>query len=315
MKVSNQMLYLLGAGLLIFQACTKEVSFKQNEIEQRLVVNGFIEPDSVITVRISGTVAILEDRAPLIDDAIVKLTIDGSFTEELQYLGDGRYSSVSKTAPGSEYAIEVSAPGYPDVKAIDTLPGAVPILEGSKERGNTYDEYGDPHVDIEFVFQDQSGTDFYEFMFLPHHNYTKDDTVYYIGFQWPLYIADPVLKKDSELEYEPFTYVFSDELFEGLKYRMENKFFSMATSGSFVRPVVPEADLRKSFIVLRHVSSAYYQYRKSWIRHSKNQQLGNIFDDPLYVITVGAPKPMYSNIEGGYGIFAAYNTSYYSLER
>lgn len=269
------------------------------------MVNGFIEPDSAITVRISSTVSILEDKAPLVDDAKVELTINGNFTEVLRYLGNGRYSSVSKAVPGAEYAIKASVPGYPAVRAVDTLPIPVPILDGKKERGNTFDEYGDPHVDVEFVFRDPPGTDFYEFMFLPHHNYSIEDSNYYIGFQWHLYIADPTLNKDSELEYEPFTYVFSDGLFEGRKYRMQNKFESSAVSGSFERRVVPVADLDKNFIVLRHVSFAYYQYRKSWIRHSKNQQSGHIFDDPLYVITVGAPIPMYSNIEGGYGIFAA----------
>ena len=29
---------------------------------------------------------------------------------------------------------------------------------------------------------------------------------------------------------------------------------------------------------------------------------------------IGDPTPMYSNVEGGYGIFAAYNQTYYKLE-
>ncbi len=123
--------YIAGVVILLFQSCTKEVSFKQKEVEHRLVVNGLIEPDSLITVRISGTVSILEDKAPQIEDSVVNLSIDGNFSETLQYQGEGMYSSRTRAIPGSSYAIEVSAPGYPDVYAMDTLPVAVPVLGGS----------------------------------------------------------------------------------------------------------------------------------------------------------------------------------------
>ena len=300
--------------MMVLFSCSKEVSFTQKEPEGRLVVNGLIEPDSLITVRISSTVSILEEKAPLIEDAIVDLSIDGSYAETLQYQGEGMYASATGAVPGRVYAIEVSAPGYPVVSATDTLPEAVPILAGSREVGNTYDEYGDPHTDVEMIFRDPPGTDFYEFMFLTQHSQSEDQS-YHVVFQFMVYVADLALKKDSELEYEPFTYVFSDALFDGKTYRMENKFEAAATSGSFLQPVIPEKDYNKEHIVLRHVSHAYYQYRKSWIRHSNNQQTGHFADDPLYVLNVGSPKPMYTNIEGGYGIFAAYNTSWYSLDR
>lgn len=301
--------------MMVLFSCTIEVSFTQKEPEARLVVNGLIEPDSLIRLRISSTVSILEEKAPLIEDAIVHLSIDGSYVETLQYQGEGMYASATGAVPGRIYAIEVSAPGYPGASAKDTLPTAVPILEASSELGNTYDEYGDPHTDVEMVFRDPPGTDFYEFMFLDAHYIRKDTNTYTASYQSPVFIADPALKTDSELEYEPITFVFSDEMFEGQKYRMVNKFISMVVSHTNTRPVIPEADLRKSYVVLRHVSHAYYQYRKSWIRHSNNQQTGHFADDPLYVLNVGSPKPMYTNIEGGYGIFAAYNTSWYSLDR
>src|SRR5690606_14261325 len=133
--------------------------------------------DSLIVVRITGTGSILEDQAQIIEDAKVDLYVNRKYTEKLLHVNNGFYKSMSRSVPGSEYAIEVSVPGYPDVRAIDTLPIAVPILEGSMERGLTYDEYGDSHVDVKFSFQDQPGADFYEFMFLSSHT-KRDDNSY-----------------------------------------------------------------------------------------------------------------------------------------
>jgi len=63
------------------------------------------------------------------------------------------------------------------------------------------------------------------------------------------------------------------------------------------------------YVELRSVSRAYYLFRKSWIRHTFNRgpsftrfEIDYIYDTRL----IGDPVEMYSNIEGGLGIFASY---------
>jgi hypothetical protein len=65
-----------------------------------------------------------------------------------------------------------------------------------------------------------------------------------------------------------------------------------------------------AFAVLRNCSNAYYAYRKSSIRHGATQPLKENYSTDLEIgqasIFIGDPIPMYSNVQGGYGILAAY---------
>ena len=87
----------------------------------------------------------------------------------------------------------------------------------------------------------------------------------------------------------------------------------MGVQGKFTNQFVP-TDAEDRYGILRTTSRAYYKYRKSWIRHSNNQQIGNQIEELLFMTLIGDPVPMYTNVEGGYGIFAAYNQTYYKLE-
>ena len=124
-------------------------------------------------------------------------------------------------------------------------------------------------------------------------------------------VADPVLRADSELDFSPETYIFSDDYFNGNNYTMINKFLSMSVSGKYDQPIVPTE--KDSYAILRTTTSVYYNYRKYWLRHSNNQQIGIRVEEPLFMSLIGEPVPMYSNVENGYGIFAAYNQTYYKL--
>lgn len=93
---------------------------------------------------------------------------------------------------------------------------------------------------------------------------------------------------------------------------MINKFLYFSTQGVSYHPFVPT--LNEKYAVLRTTSQAYFNYRKYWIRHKNNQQTGNRIEDPLFISLVGDPVPMYTNVEGGYGIFAAYNQTQYKLK-
>ena len=294
-------------------SCSKEIDFKNSNIENKLVLNGLICPDSLISVHLSRTNTILSDEILVIENAIVSLYCNGKYIETLSYFKNGKYKS--KTVfpqPDSVYTISAEAEGYPAIIATDTVPRVTRIIFGTHYSGNTYDEYGDPHHDYEITISDPPEKNFYELFFIYQYSPNIFDDNYYIHFQIYPVIADPVLRSDSELDYWVFTYVFTDNFFNGTNYLMKNKFLAAAVQAKFAKQFVP-IDYDK-YAILRTTSLAYYNYRKGWIRHSNNQQIGNRIEEPLFMTLIGDPTPMYSNVEGGYGIFAAYNQIYYKLE-
>lgn len=295
-------------------SCSKEIDFKNNIIENKLVLNGLLCPDSLISVHLSRTNTILSDEILVIENATVSLYCNGKYLETLPYFNNGIYKS--KTVfpqPDSVYTITAEAEGYPAISATDTVPRSTRIIYGTHSSGNTYDEYGDPHHDYEITISDPPVKNFYELYFIIQSSPNIYFDKYIIDFQIYPVIADPVLRSDSELDYWVFTYVFTDNFFNGTNYLMKNKFLSAAVGGEFANQFVP-TDSEDKYAILRTTSLAYYNYRKSWVRHSNNQQIGNRVEEPLFMTLVGDPKPMYSNVKGGYGIFAAYNQIYYKLE-
>ncbi len=154
-------------SIIIF-SCTKEIAFNEGIIEKRLVLNGLINPDSLISVHIGRTRSIFDQEAHTVADANVFLYTNGQLTESLKHAGSGLYRSET-TFPlaDSVYTIKVEMDGYPSLEVTDTVPGKTFITKGIYSRGLTYDEYGDPHHDYEIVINDAPEPNFYELFQIP----------------------------------------------------------------------------------------------------------------------------------------------------
>lgn len=270
------------ALLLFFSvSCVKEIEMKKQYIEKRLVLNGLICPDSLIAVKVSKTTSILDNYIEYIDNANVKLFCNDTLLENLTYSSKGRYAS--KTVYPTEnnyYTVEVELEGYPTIRATDTVPEKTFITYGTHSSGNTYDEYGDPHHDYEITIADKSKRNFYELFFIDQYFPNEYSDHYYINFQWGITFADPVLRADSELDFSPLTYVFSDNHFNGSDYSMYNKFLAASVGYKFNQPIAPTENDR--YAILRTTTSVYYNYRKFWLRHKNNQQVGDIIEEPMF---------------------------------
>lgn len=298
---------------LSFIACSKEIKFNESEIEKKLVVNGLICPDSLISVNVRKTTSILSTENSLVEDAVVILFKNYLEIDTLEYFGQGNYKSLKHRAfSGNTYSILVNSIGYPSASATDTVPEATSIFDGTRVSGNSFDAYGDPHIDYEIRINDSPEKNLYELFFIQQQFPNKYTSSYSISFQIEPVIADPVLRAESDLDYSPFTYLFSDKLFNGQQYLMKNKFMSAVTGGYFTTSFAPEPKVH--YAILRTVSRNYFNYRKLWLRHYRNQQIGNKVEEPISTTLLSSPIPMYSNIKGGYGIFAAYNQTNYKLK-
>ncbi len=305
--------FILFIFPFLFFSCSKEIEFEGQDFENKLVLNGLICPDSIISVHLSQINSVLSNEIQVSENATVSLYCNGKYIENLSYVKNGIYKS--KTVfpqPDSIYTLTAKVEGYPAISATDTVPRITGIINGTHSSGNTFDEYGDPHHDYEITIIDPPEKNFYELFFIYQYSPNIFKDYYYINFQIYPVIADPVLRSDSELDYWVFTYVFTDNFFNGTNYLMKNKFLAAAVGGKFTNQFVPTD--YDEYAILRTTSRAYYNYRKSWIKHSNNQQNGNKIEEPLFMTLIGDPSPMYSNVEGGYGIFAGYNQTYYKLE-
>lgn len=105
--------------------------------------------------------------------------------------------------------------------------------------------------------------------------------------------SDPVIKSEGLMDYEPNSILLSDELINGKSYKLKI---------NYAPPFRPDEPNYKLIIQLRSVSEQYYKYSKSLSIH-KFYQESSIWNG------MGTPVPMSSNIEGGYGIFAAYSVT------
>jgi hypothetical protein len=299
---------------LLIAGCSRELDYKISDFDKKLVINGFMCPDSFFCVNVRKTTSILSNEVSIIENADVYLYKNGLFLEHLEYSYQGNYiSSIYRPIPGNEYSITVKAQGFNDVSAKDTVPQTVYISQGSRTSGNTFDEYGDPHIDYEILFLDLFERNYYELFFIIQGFPNEYTSKYWVDFMCDPVIPDPVLKADSELDLHPFTYIFTDNLFNGQQYQLKIKFISAANGGEFLNPFAPTP--RDQYAILRNTSYAYYNYKKYWLRHSYNKQVGNKAEVPFFMPLIGDPVAMYSNVEGGYGVFAAYNQSYYKFEK
>lgn len=90
---------LLTSIALLLAACSKEITFNEPDYEKKLVINGLICPDSLITVRIGRTYSIISGERPVVTNATVLLYTNGRLVELMQHKGNGIYHNQQLFTP------------------------------------------------------------------------------------------------------------------------------------------------------------------------------------------------------------------------
>ncbi|WP_107040342.1 DUF4249 domain-containing protein [Brumimicrobium mesophilum] len=279
-------------------SCIKEVNLNLDKLPQKVVVNGLICPDSLFKVHVTLT-STMQGEKELIDNATIKVFKDGVYFSTLGFIGDGWYQGYYAT-PEINYKIEVNVPGFETVWAETSIPKYPDIIDAYYEKANsTPDEIGYFHVKTTIIFQDNPN----------QHNYYQTERVYTFSDQ-PKEI-DASLLTDSELDYNPPFLFFSDALFNG-----EIKSLTAMGGGSISQSLgggttYYQSDYTREF---GPVSKEYYLGIRSWTQHYYNQSNSSGINDPFIVLFKGEPTEMYSNVQGGYGVFAGYNFQNLEIE-
>jgi len=143
MKLYRYIIYISIATALIFTSCKKEIEFKGEISEPLIVLNSFLNTDSLIVVKLSKSKFFLSNQTKYdnVNNAEISLYINSQYKEKLTFLSDGNYSSSIKPAIGDTVALSVIVDGYDEIKTSSIIPENVIILSSDTTYTVNHVEY------------------------------------------------------------------------------------------------------------------------------------------------------------------------------
>lgn len=272
----------LFALLTSFQACKKIIDIDLPPTDSKVVVNSLFTDNSPIKIHVSKSIGVLENIFPECTDATVVLRENNIITDTL-FFQSGYYYSHIPAEINKNYALEVIAPGMETVFCEDYIPEKVLLQNYVCTDSVLIDEDGFIINELKLDFDDPAGPSFYEVQLSA--NYVTDNNFTSIWFKKN---SDPIITSTGLLDYNPRTLIFTDKMFDG-KHCSVKIYFATDTYADY--------NLKITF---RSVSESYYKY--------KERLFAYLFSLDFDIISgMSEPVNLYSNISGGYGIFAGYS--------
>ncbi len=304
--IKRQIAFVSILAVLLFSSCTKTIDDQLPENEPKLVINGLINPDSVLRVNISKTVHVFENESsnnpPFIEGAATKFYRDGEFLFNLEE-GDNGYYSKPGYFPSlnHNYKIEVEKTGYPSVFAETKIPSPVLIqsFDTTLNSGNGDDDfyYGEK-ISCELKYHDPSGTgNFYRLdCFLLYYDEAGNE---YLSIQY-IYVNE----NEEYLFDKTFGYLlWTDQLTDGDEVTIN---FGFYPDGYYFAEGNPENASSVTYLfVLNSVSEDFYRYDKTRSLYFDTGGSNNPFSEPVLI---------YTNITNGFGVFGGFSNDTVSLQ-
>jgi len=264
-------------------SCQKVINIELPETAPKIVVNSFFTDSSRIKVHLSKSIGVLESTAPDIPNASVVVKRNGVIIDTM-YLESGFYYSHILAERNNHYTLEVRAPGMGNVSCEDIIPEKTVLQSYLFTDSVLIDEDGRAISELKLAFQDLSGPSYYEVELEAH------DVVfnYNMGVSF-MKNSDPVITSTGLLDYDPRTLIFTDKIFDGKHCSVKIYFASEDWLNYNLK------------IRFRSVSESYYKYKAKQFAYLFSLQ-NDIFSG------MSEPVNLYSNITGGYGIFAGYSS-------
>lgn len=288
------MVILSAYGL---SSCEKVIDISIPDKERKLVVNGIVSPDKPVVVQLSRSRYVLEtDMLNLVSGGVIRLYHGNDPVGTLQEGPSGEYSLTDfRPQAGMTYRLTASYAGLKPVEAEATLPSPVPI--SAVDTATVTGEWGQQELRISIIFKDPAGIRNY-YGFGADITYKEFDygTMTYTGrkLTHPAYLSgrDDRFVKEESTTFDGKLY-FDDLLFDGL-----NKTVSLGITDYSLY----ESDTVWLNVRMDQTDAAFYRYVVSYSAYEEAH--GNPFSEPVQV---------FSNINGGFGIFSGYSTATYPL--
>ena len=299
---------------LVTTSCKKIRDDLLPESNSKLYCQAILNPDSTIRVYVGRTTAILSKDPSFINDASVLLYSNSVLLDVLTNENNGTYSSNVLPAPGDSYKIEIIKDSE-KLSGSTTVPGSTPLYEPKIEFPTGYDAVNQQYFgNLTFTIDDDPGVDnFYELIIFTktYSELTKTYNYFYLNDPNYILVPDKIVQNEGDWDYSPTSIFFSDKLFNGKKQQFA---FSITPAGySIVEGVWISGLEENGHVLLRSISQEYYMYRKYYTRHSYNASINSVGIQNL--LFTGEPLDMYTNVEGGLGVVAAYSSTTSKIER
>lgn len=281
--------------VLINISCEKELD--SNFINNKeIVIHGFINPDSIVKINVSFTypenINTPDTNDIFINDAICLLYENNTFIDTLNYTKNGFYICNNfKPTTNNAYKLTVKVKGFKEINATTTIPEKVKFSI-NLEKIYTYVYKGN------ITFKDPPGNTYFLFNILTKDTirYSFEDVghiEYSDGFQY--YFINPDMGKSIEGQNFRNQNTFSDEKFKDKTYNLNIQRIESGFSNGYIYFWL--TTLNKDLYLNLKSKKKYYDIKD------------DIFAEPVN---------LYSNINGGLGIFAGYNRTedslYFSLK-
>lgn len=308
------LLFFVLAGFV--HSCYKisDVDIEIPTVSPRLVVVSTMVPWQSnhkylgVTVYPSRRIA---DESPIlpVTDARVLLFCDGVLFQELEYNADVNnqfypmaYPPMGGPLAGETYRVEVSAPDFESVWAETSIPEIVEIVDVEIERIAYFDKNNRPVSKVNLTFNDPTNIPNYYELVLSNTGEEFTPTFFHTLHSFePFIVSEPYYPISSIIELPVFkTLLFNDRSFDGNTTQVS--FYYSPGTDIFA----PQGQVRLTggflSVQLRNVTEEYYLHYTTLYQASRYGEV-NLFED------VTQPINVYSNISGGYGVFAGFNNS------
>lgn len=295
---------ILTLALLTLHSCRKLVCEDFPPSESKPVLNAIIVENKPIQIHLSYSENINGDTISLVQDAQVILKNDNNTTDTLECNEEGIYTSKLLATKENIYHCEATLTDGTIISTSTCLPKPMKIVdyEHIKEAGR--DEEGIIHPAIRLTFENNPNQKLYYQVLINMVSSFCESSIDENG-EWQRDCIDTYRNPELLNIYDPLIIneglpilVFSNELIDGDTYTMK---INYTTGTSSSTGGVSTTEYYPLVIELRSISYEYYRYTKQLYLYEQGRY-------PDVVGDVARVYPLYSNINNGYGIFAAYST-------
>lgn len=282
-------IFLIG----LFSSCIEVVDLDMEETPHQLVVNCFFTENEPFEVNVSRLAPYPDLTDRNLENATVSIYENEILKGTLKHTKNGIYTNKSITPTfGNMYSVRVEVPGYPTATANDSIPEKIRIKECIFKPENGKNFEGADYSEVAVIFKDKQGDSFFTVRVLGEFEKEvlgNDGMISHELIKSPIEIFtnDPAMLSEGvqKNDYKKF-FVFNDILFKNILYTASVKFNSYYSDDNNIQ------------VFLESGTKNYYQYHKRLLNH-EHYDYGNPFK-PY------SPVPLFSNVKGGQGIFAAY---------
>lgn len=265
------------------QSCKKVIDIELPATDPKIVVNSFFTENSRIKVHLSMSIGILENIVPEFTDATVIMREKNIIIDTL-YFQSGYYYSHILAEANKKYTLEIIVPEMESVFCEDLIPEKILLQSFVCTDSVLIDEDGFIINELKLDFQDLAGPTFYEVELSAKYIINNYGTSI-----WFMKNSDPIITSTGLLDYNPKTLIFTDKMFDGKHCSVKIYYATQAYADYNLK------------ITFRSVSESYYKY--------KEKQFAYLFSlDSDIFSGMSEPINLFSNITGGYGIFAGYTS-------